>query len=66
MEATYYPGCSLHAMATEYDRSIRAVCETLGVDLVELPDWSCCGASSAHFLDDELAIRLPARNMVIA
>jgi len=66
VEATYYPGCSLHAMATEYDRSIRAVCETLGVDLVELPDWSCCGASSAHFLDDELAIRLPARNMVIA
>ncbi|HUT95331.1 MAG TPA: CoB--CoM heterodisulfide reductase iron-sulfur subunit B family protein [Thermoguttaceae bacterium] len=66
MEATYYPGCSLHAMATEYDRSIRAVCETLGVDLVELPDWSCCGASSAHFFDDELAIRLPARNMVIA
>ncbi len=66
MEATYYPGCSLHAMATEYDESIRAVCEALEVDLVELPDWNCCGASSAHFLDDELAIRLPARNMVIA
>ena len=66
MEASYYPGCSLHAMATEYDQSIRAVCETLGVGLVELPDWSCCGASSAHFFDDELATRLPARNMVIA
>jgi len=66
VEASYYPGCSLHAMATEYDQSIRAVCETLGVDLVELPDWSCCGASSAHFLDDELAVRLPARNMLIA
>ena len=66
MEVSYYPGCSLHAMATEYDQSIRAVCETLGVGLAELPDWSCCGASSAHFLDDELAVRLPARNMVIA
>jgi len=65
-DASYYPGCSLHAMATEYDQSLRAVCERLGVTLVELPDWNCCGASSAHFVDDELAIRLPARNMAIA
>jgi heterodisulfide reductase subunit B len=66
VEVTYYPGCSLHGMATEYDQSIRAVCETLDVALVELPDWNCCGASSAHFVDDELAIRLPARNMILA
>ena len=66
MEASYYPGCSLHAMAIEYDSSIRAVCDVLGVSLVELADWNCCGASSAHFFDDELAIRLPARNMLLA
>ncbi len=66
MEASYYPGCSLHAMATEYDESLRAVCETLHIGLAELADWNCCGASSAHFVDDELAIRLPARNMLIA
>ena len=66
MEVSYYPGCSLHGMAAEYDESIRAVCETLGVALGELPDWNCCGASSAHFVDDDLAVRLPARNMVIA
>ena len=66
MEVSYYPGCSLHAMATEYDRSIRSVCQTLDVTLAELADWNCCGASSAHFVDDELAVRLPARNMVIA
>jgi len=53
-------------MATEYDASIRAVCERLGIELCELADWSCCGASSAHFVDDELAVRLPARNMEIA
>jgi heterodisulfide reductase subunit B len=53
-------------MAIEYDRSIRAVCEILGVSLTELSDWNCCGASSAHFVDEELAIRLPARNMVLA
>lgn len=66
VEASYYPGCSLHAMAAEYDESIRAVCEALEISLVELADWNCCGASSAHFVDDQLAIRLPARNMMIA
>jgi heterodisulfide reductase subunit B len=66
VEVSYYPGCSLHGMASEYDESIRSVCETLDVGLAELSDWNCCGASSAHFFDEELAVRLPARNMMIA
>jgi len=66
VEVSYYPGCSLHGMAAEYDESIRAVCETLGVSLVELEDWNCCGASSAHFLDHDLAVRLSARNIAAA
>jgi heterodisulfide reductase subunit B len=66
VEVSYYPGCSLHGMAAEYDDSIRAVCQRLDVTLGELEDWNCCGASSAHFLDDELAVRLSARNMMIA
>jgi heterodisulfide reductase subunit B len=66
VEVSYYPGCSLHGTAVEYDESIRAVCQSLGIALAELPDWNCCGASSAHFLDDDLAIRLSARNMQIA
>jgi len=53
-------------MAGDFDQSVRAVCEKLGISLTELPDWNCCGASSAHFLDDELAIRLPARNLLMA
>ena len=66
MEVSYYPGCSLHGMAAEYDESIQAVCRTLDVALKELPDWNCCGASSAHFVDDALSVRLTARNMAIA
>ncbi len=66
MDVSYYPGCSLHGMAAEYNESIRAVCEAIGASLVELPDWNCCGASSAHFMDDDLSVRLAARNMVIA
>jgi len=59
----YYPGCSLHSTAREYDRSIRAVANTLGVKLVEPPGWTCCGSSPAHSSDHKLAIILPARNL---
>jgi heterodisulfide reductase subunit B len=50
-------------MAEEYDKSIRSVCKAVGVDLRELKDWSCCGASSAHAVDEGLALRLAARNL---
>ena len=45
---------------------MRAACALLGVELVELPDWSCCGATSAHMLDPQAAVMLPARNLLIA
>ncbi|MGA2122700.1 MAG: CoB--CoM heterodisulfide reductase iron-sulfur subunit B family protein [Methanoregula sp.] len=66
MKASYYPGCALHGTALEYDESARAVARLLGVELVELPDWSCCGASSAHATDEALALNLAARNLTIA
>lgn len=61
----YYPGCSLHGTAREYDISTRAVCKELGIELEEVPDWNCCGATSAHSMDSELALTLPARNLKI-
>ncbi len=66
MRFSYYPGCSLHATAVEYDLSIRAVLQRLGVELTEIPDWNCCGASSAHSLNETLALALPARNLALA
>jgi heterodisulfide reductase subunit B len=62
----YYPGCSLESMAKEYDQSVRASAEMLGVDLVELEDWNCCGASSGHCTNHELSVALPARNLARA
>ena len=62
----YYPGCSLEATAREYDRSVRAVCAHLGIELSELPDWSCCGASSGHSTSRWLACTLAGRNLVLA
>jgi heterodisulfide reductase subunit B len=66
MKVSYYPGCALHGTAIEYDESTRAVSAMLGVDLIELPDWSCCGASSAHATDESLADALAGRNLQIA
>jgi heterodisulfide reductase subunit B len=65
-EISYYPGCSLHGTAREYDDSIRGVSSILGIQLHELEDWTCCGASSAHCTDEDLAIDLAARNLAIA
>ena len=59
----YYPGCTLHSTAKEYDVSARAVCRQLGIELQELDGWTCCGASSAHTTNETLAIALPARDL---
>lgn len=66
MELSYFPGCSLHSTASEYDASTRAVCKALDIELRELEDWNCCGSTSAHSLDAELARLLPRRNLEIA
>ena len=66
MEFSYYPGCSLHATGLEYDASTRAVFNALGVKLIEIEDWVCCGASSAHSVSAELAVNLPAINIALA
>jgi len=63
MNIAYFPGCSVHAMAKEYDQSARLVCERLGIDIREIEDWNCCGATAAHSLDHDLTIGLSARNL---
>lgn len=66
MELSYYPGCTLTGSASELDESFRAVAEKLNVTLKEIPDWTCCGASSAHMVDEYLETALPARDLVEA
>lgn len=62
----YYQGCSLEGLASEFDASTRLVCEALGVELVEIPDWNCCGSSPAHSYDSLLSAALAGRNLAIA
>ncbi|OGP69166.1 MAG: hypothetical protein A2170_00820 [Deltaproteobacteria bacterium RBG_13_53_10] len=66
MQVGYYPGCSLESSAKEFDLSVRAIFKELDVSLKEIPDWNCCGASPAHYLNEELALALPYRNLVNA
>jgi heterodisulfide reductase subunit B2 len=66
MKYLYYPGCSLEGSAQEYNISTKAVLKALGVELVELSDWTCCGASAAAAVSPLLALALPARNLAIA
>jgi len=63
MDIAYYPGCSLHSMAHEYDQSTRLVCKRIGIQLHEITDWNCCGATAAHSLDHHLSIGLSGRNL---
>jgi len=66
LKVSYYPGCSLHGTAKEYDQSVKAMSRALGIELKEIDDWSCCGATSGHATNFKLSVALPARNLMIA
>jgi heterodisulfide reductase subunit B len=65
MKYAYFPGCSLECSSAAYDVSVRAVADLLGIKLVELEDWNCCGATE-YFTQDELtACSVIARNLAL-
>jgi heterodisulfide reductase subunit B len=64
-EIGYFPGCSLHSMAAEFDRSTRAVLEGLDLTPVEPEGWVCCGSTPAHRVDHRQAVRLPLRSLLL-
>lgn len=66
MKLSFYPGCSLEGMANDYALSIHAVFKALEIDLAEIDDWSCCGSTAAHSLDQFMSVALPARNLSVA
>ena len=66
MKYLYYPGCSLEGTALEYNLSTQAFMSEIGADLVEIDDWTCCGASAAEATNYYLSLALPARNLALA
>jgi heterodisulfide reductase subunit B len=66
MKYAYYPGCSAHSTARDMHESSLAVARALGLELIELKGWTCCGATSAHQTDRMLAASLAAANLLLA
>ncbi len=66
MKLAYYPGCSLKGTSFEYELSLLKILEVLNIEVKEIPDWNCCGASAAHSINHNLSVALPARNLAIA
>lgn len=65
MKYIYYPGCSLEGTAREYNISTRAAMTALGAELLDLEDWTCCGASAADSTSYLLSMVLAARNLAL-
>ena len=58
MKVSYYPGCSLEGTAQDYAASIAGVTPLLDLELAELEDWNCCGASAAHSINHHPTLAL--------
>ena len=66
MKYAYYPGCAMNATAVTYKKSLEYVADKIGMELMEIQDWNCCGATSAHTKGEWLALSLAARNLALA
>ncbi|MGM0419078.1 MAG: heterodisulfide reductase-related iron-sulfur binding cluster, partial [Thermodesulfobacteriota bacterium] len=62
----YYPGCSLMSSAKELGESLFAIARLVGSWVEELKDWNCCGSSPAHSVNQDYALLLAGRNLLLA
>jgi heterodisulfide reductase subunit B2 len=65
MRYAYYPGCSLERSAAAYNTSTHRIAEILGIELEEIDDWNCCGATEYFSIDAIPAYSLIARNLAL-
>ena len=66
MTYAYYPGCSLKGTGRAYEESLLAVFRALNVDVTELEDWNCCGATTYMSVDELASYALAGRNLALA
>ncbi|MDR4497911.1 MAG: CoB--CoM heterodisulfide reductase iron-sulfur subunit B family protein [Candidatus Scalindua sp.] len=68
MKIGYYPGCAITrgSSSEEYGMSVMKVSQVVGPVIEEIPDWNCCGASSAHATNHKLSTALSVRNLSLA
>jgi heterodisulfide reductase subunit B len=67
MKYVFYPGCAVHSSSKEYESSCKAISKILDVELIEVPDWNCCGAIDAVYsYKPAYSVALAARNLALA
>jgi len=66
MKLGFYPGCSLQGTSREYNESVKALAPFFDIELVDIEDWNCCGATAAHSVNKDLSLALPARILALA
>jgi heterodisulfide reductase subunit B len=67
MKYAFYPGCAVHSVSKEYGDSCKAISRVLDVELIEVPDWNCCGAIDAVYsYKPNYSIALAARNLALS
>jgi heterodisulfide reductase subunit B2 len=66
MRYLYYPGCSLEGTALEYNISTQAVMKAMNIEIEEINNWTCCGASAAESKSSLLSLALPAVSLARA
>ena len=66
MKYSYFPGCSLKGTGKAYEKSFLAICKVLNIEINELDNWNCCGATAYMSVDEMKALGLSARNLALA
>lgn len=62
----FFPGCTLESAAGELKIATQKTCDALGIELVEIDGWTCCGAAQIQDIDDFLGVAINARNIALA
>ncbi len=66
MKVSYFPGCTLNTTGKGFDNAVRAATAAVGLELVELPEWNCCGATFPLIVDNMMELAAPAHVLVSA
>jgi heterodisulfide reductase subunit B len=56
----------MESTAKSYRLATDYVMNKIGIGLIEIKDWNCCGATAGHALSEALGLALPARSLAIA
>lgn len=67
MAYSFYPGCSMEATGKASGVSFEAVKHLIPMEVQEIPDWNCCGATvSSNYIGDLPQLAMAARNLALA